>query len=108
MYSEVAFLWKALGNPIRLQVACTLKEKEINASVLAELLGLNLSHLFQHTTVMVDRGILHFRRDGKKVYYRLADKRILDVIKIMTDIHVQKVKTNNDMLQAAMELESEV
>jgi ArsR family transcriptional regulator len=71
-----------LGNPFRIQIAIALSGQEACVCHLEQLLDKRQAYISQHLMVMRDAGLLDTRRDGKYIYYRLADKEgILDLIR---------------------------
>ncbi|WP_375304739.1 metalloregulator ArsR/SmtB family transcription factor [Bradyrhizobium sp. A11] len=77
----VAALMRMLANEHRLLIVCKLVEYgEINASALAEDVGLSASALSQHLTKLKAERIVACRRDGQTMWYRIADRRIEELI----------------------------
>jgi DNA-binding transcriptional ArsR family regulator len=73
---EVAVILKALAHRARLMVLCQLAEHgELRVGDLVNAVGLSQSALSQHLAKMRDEEILTFRRDGKELFYRIADPR---------------------------------
>jgi ArsR family transcriptional regulator, virulence genes transcriptional regulator len=73
---EVAAMLKALASRPRLMVLCQLVEQgEMRAGDLVAAIGLSQSALSQHLAKMRDEGLVTFRRDGKELFYRIADPR---------------------------------
>ncbi len=81
-YSEI---FKALGNPLRLQILCGLCNKEnCNVSKMVEHLGVSQSRVSQQLSILKNAGLVKTERRGKEICYFLSDqkiKKILDVIK---------------------------
>jgi ArsR family transcriptional regulator len=57
-----------------------LAQGERNVEVLAERTGLSIANASQHLQQMRRTGIIAWRRDGKFVFYRLADESVLDLL----------------------------
>ncbi len=73
---DVAAMLKALANRARLMVLCQLVEQgEMRVGDLVIAVGLSQSALSQHLARMRDEGLVAFRRDGKELFYRIADPR---------------------------------
>ncbi len=73
---EVAAMLKALSNRARLMVLCQLAEHgELRVGDLVSAVGLSQSALSQHLAKMRDEEIVTYRRDGKELFYRIADPR---------------------------------
>lgn len=70
-----AFL-KKLANPDRLMVACALVDGECSVGALEEALGIRQPGLSQQIGALRQAGMIVGRREGKQVFYRLADPRV--------------------------------
>lgn len=70
-----AFL-KKLSNPDRLLVVCALVEGERSVRELEDALGIRQPGLSQQLAELREAGLVEGRKDGKQVFYRLADPRI--------------------------------
>ncbi|TAK07002.1 MAG: ArsR family transcriptional regulator [Candidatus Manganitrophaceae bacterium] len=78
--------FKALAHPIRLRIIAVLGDKEMSVQQMAEALNLSQSNMSQHLTLLKERHALDSRREGKQVFYRVLDKKILKLIDLMQDI----------------------
>jgi len=75
-------LFKALGDETRFNIVSILLDGEKCACVIP-----NLVHRAQPTVslqlkYLVEAGLLSSRRDGKKILYKIIDKRIIKIIKL--------------------------
>lgn len=78
---EAAYNLKAISNGTRLCVISLLSEQEeMSVTQLGEQLHCEQSLLSHHLTDMRAKGILNCRRDGKKCYYSLKNKQIVQII----------------------------
>ncbi len=83
---------KVFSEPKRLRIMWVLQNGERSVSELAEELGLTLSNASQHLRMMYDRGAVTYRREGKAIYYRIAnDKFIHGCLKIREGLLEQLV-----------------
>jgi len=81
---RVAEILKTLSHPVRLSVLQSLqKEERLSVSELIVELGIEQSLLSHHLTKMKDKGILKSEREGKNIYYSLADITILKIFECM-------------------------
>jgi len=65
-------MFKALSHPVRLQIACALRDGEACVCHLKTLLGRRQAYISQHQMVLRRARILTERRQGAYVFYRLA------------------------------------
>ena len=72
---------KAMGHPLRLKILCILAgATEISVQDLVERVGTSQSNISQHLSILRDKGILDSRKDANKVFYRIGDEKILQLI----------------------------
>ena len=77
---------KAMGHPLRLKILCILAEaKEVSVQDLVDQVGTSQSNISQHLSILRDKRILASRKDANKVYYRIGDPKILQLMGIMRD-----------------------
>lgn len=67
-----ASVFKALGNPARLQIVESLGDGERCVCELVDLVGLGWSAVSRHLSVLKEAGVLTDEKRGQQVYYRLA------------------------------------
>ncbi|SDH03540.1 DNA-binding transcriptional regulator, ArsR family [Pelagibacterium luteolum] len=73
---EASAFLKKLSNPDRLLIACTLVEGERSVRELEDALGIRQPGLSQQIAELRDAGLIVGRKEGKQVFYRLADPRV--------------------------------
>jgi len=78
---QVAEYLKVLGAPFRIQILFSIGYGEACVCHLEAVLKKRQAYISQHLMVMRDAGILKTRREGKYIYYRVADNSIFDLIK---------------------------
>lgn len=86
---DLSQIFKALADPTRLHILIALGQDEMCVCDLAALLGVSesaVSHQLRHLRTM---RLVRNRRDGKVLYYRLADEHIAELIRIALE-HVQE------------------
>ncbi len=70
-------LFSALSDPSRLRILHALSlQEEMCVCDLAELSGISLSAASHQLRLLRDRDLVTSRRDGRMVYYRLADDHV--------------------------------
>lgn len=83
---EASRAMKAMCHPLRLRIVCILADKEISVQDIVDQVGTSQSNISQHLALMREKGVLRTRKDANRVYYRLADIRMLDVIARVRDV----------------------
>ena len=71
---------KMLGNPTRMRILLLLMEQDANVSVLAEQLGMTQSAVSHQLNLLQSNKLVKRRRDGKMIFYALADEHVEMVI----------------------------
>lgn len=80
---EASALLKAISHEGRLMILCALVEGEKSVTELEDLLQARQAAVSQQLARLRSEGLVVPRRDGKTIYYSLADdrpRRILDVL----------------------------
>jgi rhodanese-related sulfurtransferase/DNA-binding transcriptional ArsR family regulator len=80
LFAQFAAIAKTLGNAHRLELLEQLAQGERTVEVLAQRTGLSVANASQHLQNLKRAGLLKSRRQGKFVYYTLADDGILEVL----------------------------
>lgn len=80
---EASAFLKKLSNPDRLLVCCALVDGELSVGRLEDLLGIRQPGLSQQLGELRGAGLISSRKEGKQVFYRLADPRIAGFISTM-------------------------
>jgi ArsR family transcriptional regulator len=72
---------KAMAHPLRLKILCILgSTTEVSVQDIVDQVGTSQSNISQHLSILRDKGILVARKDANKVYYRIGDPKILNLI----------------------------
>src|SRR4029077_20742061 len=80
LFVEFAAIAKTLGHAHRLELLEQLAQGERSVEILANRTGLSIANASQHLQQMRRAGLVATRREGKFIYYALADEGILDVL----------------------------
>jgi len=82
-YLKNAHIYKILANSKRLEILNLLKGGELGVEQILKITKLSKANLSQHLALMRHNGIVHTRRDGLNIYYRIVDPRIVAPCKIL-------------------------
>jgi rhodanese-related sulfurtransferase/DNA-binding transcriptional ArsR family regulator len=80
MFTQFAVVAKTLAHAHRLELLEQLAQGERSVEVLAQGAGLSVANASQHLQQMRQAGVVAPRRDGKFIYYRLADDAVLALL----------------------------
>ena len=76
-------LLKALANPDRLLLLCQLSQGEQCVGDLEEALGIVQPTLSQQLGVLRTEGLVSTRRQGKNIFYSVADPAALEILTLL-------------------------
>lgn len=77
---KVSDIFSVLGNPIRVQLLLAIGNGEACVCHLEAMLKKRQAFISQHLMALREAGLLETRRDGKYIFYRLADPSMLNLI----------------------------
>ncbi|MEG0833097.1 MAG: metalloregulator ArsR/SmtB family transcription factor [Oscillospiraceae bacterium] len=77
---NLAELFKMFGDSTRIRILFVLFESEMCVCNIAQLLGMTQSAISHQLRALKQSGLVKYRRDGKTVYYSLADSHVRTII----------------------------
>lgn len=77
---QAATLLRALANPTRLMLLCSLVEGEHSVGELNERIPLSQSALSQHLARLREEHLVATRRQSQTIFYRIADPMVMELI----------------------------
>lgn len=78
---------KVLSNPDRLKILCLLVEAEHNVQMIEKNTQIFQPTLSQQLTVLRKNNLVSTRREGKQIFYRLADEKILKLMQTLYQLY---------------------
>ncbi len=82
---QAARFLKSLAHRDRLKVLCCLIEKELSVADIEAKVGASQSAVSQHLTKLKDERVLQSRREGRQIFYSIADPTVLALIGLLYD-----------------------
>lgn len=96
MYKEVfklhADLLKALAHPRRLEIINLLQGQELSVSDIQEMLALPQANLSQHLMLLRKHGVVSYRKEGKKVLYKVAHQNFVKASDLMRLVLIERYR----------------
>lgn len=80
MLYDLAELYKIFGDTTRIKILYVLFESELCVCDIAQLLNMTQSAISHQLRVLKQSKLVKFRREGKTVYYSLADDHVRTII----------------------------
>lgn len=77
---DLAELFKVFGDSTRIKILYVLFESELCVGDIAQLLGLTQTAVSHQLRVLKNSKLVKFRKEGKTVYYSLADDHVYKII----------------------------
>lgn len=84
---QAAAMLRSLANQDRLILLCQLSQEELNVGELEERLGIRQPSLSQQLGILRREGLVATRREGKHVYYQVADQRVLTLLQTLYQLY---------------------
>ncbi len=81
---------KVLANEERLLLLCQLSQGERCVGELEQRLGIRQPTLSQQLGVLRTEGVVHTRRQGKNVFYSVADPSLLEILAVLYRLYCPK------------------
>lgn len=90
---EAVAMLKLLGNEDRLLLLCQLSLQERTVGELERLTGVSQPTLSQQLGILRREGLVTTRREGKFIWYQLADARALQLMQTLYQLFCQPGET---------------
>lgn len=91
--TKACSLLKVLANEDRLLLLCQLIEGECNVGELEAKVGIRQPTLSQQLGVLREEGMVNVRREGKYIYYSLANHEVIQVMNTLSSLYCGKVRS---------------
>ena len=77
---DLAELYKIFGDSTRIKILYALLERELCVCDIAKLMDVTQSAVSHQLRVLKSSKLVKFRREGKTVYYSLADEHVIRIL----------------------------
>jgi len=86
LYEQFARIGKAVANPKRIELLDLLCQGERSVEVLADAAAIGVTNTSAHLKVLREARLVETRKDGTRVFYRLADETVCDFVLALRDL----------------------
>jgi len=86
LYQLHASVCKGLADPKRLFIINALRDGELSVSQICEAVELPQTNVSQHLAILRNKGLVQSRRDGQRVYYRVASPKITQALDLLLEV----------------------
>ncbi|MCP5142008.1 MAG: metalloregulator ArsR/SmtB family transcription factor [Zoogloeaceae bacterium] len=83
LYEQFARIGKAVSHPRRLELVELLAQGERSVEILANAANLTVANTSQHLQQLRSAGLVTSRKEGLRVYYRLANDSVGEMLEVM-------------------------
>ena len=88
---ELADFYKIFGDTTRVRILYALDKSELCVCDISALLNMTISAVSHQLKILRDSNLVSTRRDGKVVYYSLADNHVKEIIQCGIE-HISELK----------------
>ena len=81
-HEKISDLLTSIGNPVRVQILLAIGTGEACVCHLESLLELRQAYISQQLMILRKKKIITSRREGKYIYYRLMELKVLEIIRV--------------------------
>jgi rhodanese-related sulfurtransferase/DNA-binding HxlR family transcriptional regulator len=97
LFDAFASVAQALGSGRRAEIVDVLAQGERSVEEIATEISQSVANTSQHLRVLARAGLVRSRREGTRVFYRLASERVSDVWAAVRDVAVRHVAEVNQL-----------
>ncbi len=99
LYEKQAEIAKSIAHPLRMAILDFLNNGDQCVCDIAEYVGSERSNISKHLAIMVNAGVLSYRKEGLKVIYSLKCKCVTDFFTCAMGVIKQQAKENEKLLR---------
>ncbi len=100
LFEKQAEIARAIAHPLRMAILDFLKDGDQCVCDIAAFVGSERSNVSRHLAVMVNAGLLEYRKEGLKVIYKLKCRCVTDFFACAMKVVKQQMKENEQLLRA--------
>ena len=101
LYKLHAEVCKVFSNPIRLEILNLLRDKKMSVTELINKTELSQANISQHLSIMKSKGIVASERNGKNIFYKLTNVKIIKAFDIIREVLGGRLEKNRKIMQEA-------
>ncbi len=79
---KIADLFKGFADPTRVRILSLLQERELCVTEIAEAVQISQSAISHQLRILKQMHLIKFRREGKNIWYSLADDHVRTILKM--------------------------
>lgn len=87
-----AKLFRGFSDASRLSILEVLVEEDTTVGEIVDKTGLSQPNVSSHLRCLSECGLAASRRDGRRIYYRVSDSRVHDIIRLAEELLADSAK----------------
>ena len=97
LFNLHAEICKVFSNPTRLEILNLLRDREMSVTGLIKASKLSQANISQHLSIMKSKGIVISKRNGKNIYYKLTNPKIIKAFDIIREVLIERLSSGGAM-----------
>ena len=93
-----AAIFKALGQPTRLQILDLLKDGERCVCEIFPAINQEQANVSKHLSILKQTGILESRKDGLRIIYRIKNQEVLELLRGVSNMLKSQVREQGSLM----------
>jgi len=102
-YEAKSRIFKALAHPTRLFIVDKLAEREQCVLDLTEMIGVDMSTVSKHLSILKGAGIIEDEKRGTQVFYTVKIPCVLNFFSCVAEVQESVIRDNRDAMKGAKE-----
>ena len=103
IFSIQADLCRAMGSALSQEIVYSLRKSPMSVNDLSSAMGVSLSTVSRHLTILRNAGVVHGRREGYRIFYSIADPKIVQVCDLMREVLNAQFDKNSKLIDSFIE-----
>ena len=95
----IARRFRAIAEPTRIKLLDRLRDGEATVNELTDALAASQQNVSKHLTVLADSGVVARRKEGNRVYYRIADEGVFTLCENVCGSIQRQLAALNDLVE---------
>jgi DNA-binding transcriptional ArsR family regulator len=97
----IARRFRVLAEPMRIRLLDRLRAGEATVGEIAQAVDASQQNVSKHLAVLTDAGVLGRRKDGNRVYYRIADEGVFALCEDVCGSVQEQLRSLSELIAGA-------
>ncbi len=100
IFSIQAELCRAMGSTLSQEIVHSLRDGPMSVIDLASTLEISSPTVSRHLTMLRNAGVVNSQREGYKVFYRIANPKIMQVCDLMREVLTEQFGKDSKLMDS--------